>query len=216
MRPRLPLLLSLTALVVAVFAPQSIGNAALQAGGSVVKHALFADRAHYARFARDAVHATKADRAGKAAKAKSADFAQNAGAVNTIQASRTPTPNMLLPLDANGKLPSSIGAVGPAGPAGPAGRTGPAGPVGVSAEQLVTADSSTNSNTVKSQSVSCPSGKKVVGGGAAVNTTSNSLAITRSSPAGDLSGWTAEAQETSAFAGNWRVTVYAVCARVAA
>ncbi|TML59983.1 MAG: hypothetical protein E6G22_11975 [Actinobacteria bacterium] len=207
MRPRLPLLLSLTALVVAVFAPQSIGNAALQAGGSVVKHALFADRAHYARFARDAVHATKADRAGKAAKAKSADFAQNAGAVNTIQASRTPTPNMLLPLDANGKLPSSIGAVGPAGPPGP---------IGVSAEQLVTADSSTNSNTVKSQSVSCPSGKKVVGGGAAVNTTSNSLAITRSSPAGDLSGWTAEAQETSAFAGNWRVTVYAVCARVAA
>lgn len=207
MRPRLPLLLSLTALVVAVFAPQSIGNAAVQAGGSVVKHALFADRAHYARFARDAVHATKADRAGKAAKAKSADFAQNAGAVNTIQASRTPTPNMLLPLDANGKLPSSIGAVGPAGPPGP---------IGVSAEQLVTADSSTNSNTVKSQSVSCPSGKKVVGGGAAVNTTSNSLAITRSSPAGDLSGWTAEAQETSAFAGNWRVTVYAVCARVAA
>ena len=207
MRPRLPLLLSLTALVVAVFAPQSIGNAALQAGGSVVKHALFADRAHYARFARDAVHATKADRAGKATKAKSADFAQNAGAVNTIQASRTPTPNMLLPLDANGKLPSSIGAVGPAGPPGP---------IGVSAEQLVTADSSTNSNTVKSQSVSCPSGKKVVGGGAAVNTTSNSLAITRSSPAGDLSGWTAEAQETSAFAGNWRVTVYAVCARVAA
>ena len=207
MRPRLPLLLSLTALVVAVFAPQSIGHAALQAGGSVVKHALFADRAHYARFARDAVHATKANRAGKAAKAKSADFAQNAGAVNTIQASRTPTPNMLLPLDANGKLPSSIGAVGPAGPPGP---------IGVSAEQLVTADSSTNSNTVKSQSVSCPSGKKVVGGGAAVNTTSNSLAITRSSPAGDLSGWTAEAQETSAFAGNWRVTVYAVCARVAA
>ena len=207
MRPRLPLLLSLTALVVAVFAPQSIGNAAVQAGGSVVKHALFADRAHYARFARDAVHATKADRAGKATKAKSSDFAQNAGAVNTIQASRTPTPNMLLPLDANGKLPSSIGAVGPAGPPGP---------IGVSAEQLVTADSSTNSNTVKSQSVSCPSGKKVVGGGAAVNTTSNSLAITRSSPAGDLSGWTAEAQETSAFAGNWRVTVYAVCARVAA
>src|SRR2546429_4425168 len=120
MRPRLPLLLSLTALAVAIFAPATIGNAARAAGVSVVKHALFADRAHYARFARDAVHATKANRAGKATKAKSADFAQNAGAVNAIQASRTPTPNMLLPLDANGKLPSSIGAVGPAGPAGPA------------------------------------------------------------------------------------------------
>jgi hypothetical protein len=210
MKAKLPILLSLTALVVAVFAPQTIGNAALKAGSAVVKHALFADRARNARFARDAVHA---DRAGKA---KRADFAQNAGAVNTIKAARTPTPNMLLPLDANGKLPSSVGAVGPAGPAGPAGRTGPAGPVGVSAEQLVTADSSTNSNTVKSQSVSCPSGKKVVGGGAAVSTTSNSLAITRSFPSGDLTAWTAEAQETSAFAGNWKVTVYAVCANVAA
>jgi hypothetical protein len=210
MKTRLPLLLSLTALVVAVFAPQTIGNAALKAGGAVVKHALFADRAKHARYARDAVHATRADRAGKA---KKADFAQNAGAVNTIQASRTPTPNMLLPLDGNGKLPSSIGAVGPPGAAG---RTGPTGPVGVSAEELVTGDSATNSNTVKSRSVSCPSGKKVVGGGAAVNTTSNSLAITRSSPSGDLTTWTAEAQETSAFAGNWRVTAYAVCAKVAA
>src|SRR5437667_10005399 len=130
MKARLPLLLSLTALVVAVFAPPTIGTAALKAGNAVVKHALFADRARNARFARDAVHA---DRAGKA---KRADFAQNAGAVNTIKAARTPTPNMLLPLDANGKLPSSVGAVGavgPAGPAGPAGRTGPAGPVGVSA-----------------------------------------------------------------------------------
>jgi hypothetical protein len=207
MKARLPLLLSLTALVVAVFAPQTIGNAALKAGHAVVKHALFADRARNAKFARYAVHA---DRAGKA---KKADFAQNAGAVNTIQASRTPTPNMLLPLDANGKLPSSIGAVGPAGPAG---RTGPTGPVGVSAEELVTADSSSNSNTVKSQSVSCPSGKKVVGGGAAVNVTSNSLAITRSFPSAGLTAWTAEAQEASAFAGNWKVTVYAVCANVAA
>jgi hypothetical protein len=210
MKARLPLLLSLAALIVAVFFPQSIGNAALRAGSSVVKHALFADRARNARFARAAVHA---DRAGKA---KRADFAQNAGAVNTIKASRTPTPNMLLPLDANGKLPSSVGAVGPAGPAGPAGRAGPTGPVGVSAEQLVTADSSTNSNTVKSQSVSCPSGKKVLGGGAAVSTTSNSLAITRSFPSADLSAWTAEAQETSAFAGNWKVTVFAICANVAA
>ena len=104
MKARLPLLLSLTALVVAVFAPQTIGHAALKAGNAVVKHALFADRA--------AVHA---DRAGKA---RRADFAQNAGAVNAIKASRTPTPNMLLPLDGNGKLPSSVGAVGPAGPAG--------------------------------------------------------------------------------------------------
>jgi hypothetical protein len=209
MTARLSLLLALTALVVAVLGPAAIGNAAREAGAAVVKRALFADRARHARYARDAVHATRADRAGVAKRAGRAKTADNAGAVNGIQASRTPTPNMLLPLDANGKLPSSIGAVGPAGPAGPA------GPVGVSGEQLVTSDSATNSNTVKSQSVSCPSGKKVLGGGAAVNTTSNSLAITRTSPSSDLRSWTAEAQETAAFAGNWRVTVYALCAAVA-
>ena len=205
MKSKLPILLSVTALAVALMGPASVGNAA-GAGSAVVKRALFAYRARYATFAKDAVHATRADRAGIA---KKAGLANNAAAVNGIKASRTPTPNMLLPLDANGKLPASIGAVGPAGPAGPP------GPVGVSGEQLVTADSSTNSNTVKSQSVSCSSGKKVVGGGAAVNTTSSSLAITRSSPSSDLKTWTAEAQETSAFAGNWRVTAYALCATVA-
>jgi hypothetical protein len=211
MTARLSLVLALTALLVAVLGPAAIGNAAREAGAAVVKRALFADRARHARYARDAVHATRADRAGVAKRAGMAKTADNARAVNGIKAARTPTPNMLLPLDANGKLPSSIGAVGPPGPAGPA---GPAGPVGVSGEQLVTSDSSTNSNTVKSQSVSCPSGKKVLGGGAAVNTTSNSLAITRTSPSSDLKSWTAEAQETAAFAGNWRVTVYALCATV--
>jgi hypothetical protein len=218
MKARLSLVLAVTALVVAVLGPAAIGNAAREAEAQVVKHALFADRARHARFARDAVHATKADRAGVAKKAGTAKTAANAAAVSGIQASRTPTPNKLLPLDANGKLPSSIGAVGPpgpVGPVGPAGRVGPTGPAGVSGEQRLTSDSATNSNTVKSQSVSCPSGKNVIGGGAAVTPTSNSVAITRTHPASDLKSWTAEAQETAAFAGNWRVTVYALCATVA-
>src|ERR1041385_8225742 len=63
---RLPLLLSVTALVVALFIPQSIGNAALHAAASPVKRALFAYRAHYAKFAGSASHA---DRAGRATKA---------------------------------------------------------------------------------------------------------------------------------------------------
>jgi hypothetical protein len=84
----------------------------------------------------------------------------------------------------------------------------------MSGEVFVTADSGSNSNTVKSQSVSCPGGKQLLGGGASVSTTSSSLAITRSSPSSDLKTWTAEAQETAAFAGNWRVTAYAICATV--
>jgi hypothetical protein len=215
MTRRAPLLLSAIALAVAVLGPAAIGHAASSAARPV-ERAFFAYRAGHARYARDAVHATRADRARVARKAATAASAANALAVNGIQASRTPVPNMLLPLDASGKLPASIGAVGPVGPVGPKGPAGPAGPAGVSGLQLVTADSGSNSNTVKSQSVSCPSGKKVLGGGASVNTTTSTLAITRSSPASDLSGWTAEAQETAVFAGNWRVTVYAVCATVAA
>jgi hypothetical protein len=212
MTRRAPLLLSAIALAVSLLGPAAIGHAAGSAARPV-ERAFFAYRAGHSRYAKDAVHATRADRAGLARRAATAGSAANAVAVDGIQASRTPTPNMLLPLDASGKLPASIGAVGPVGPRGAA---GPAGSAGISGLQLVTADSGSNSNTVKSQSVSCPSGKKVVGGGASVNTTSSTLAITRSSPASDLSGWTAEAQETAAFVGNWRVSVYAVCATVTA
>lgn len=63
-------------------------------------------------------------------------FAQNAGKVNNIKASRTPTPGRLLPLDAHGKLPAAVlpssregkrGPQGPPGPEGPRGERGPAG-----------------------------------------------------------------------------------------
>lgn len=66
-------------------------------------------------------------------------FAQNAGKVNGIKASRTPTPGYLLPLDASGRLPASVfpdrapGARGPAGPAGPQGPAGAQGDTGPAA-----------------------------------------------------------------------------------
>jgi hypothetical protein len=76
--------------------------------------------------------------AGSAAGRAVAAFAQNAGAVNGIKASRTPRPGRLVPLGRNAKLPASVlplqrgarGAPGPAGPAGPQGPAGPAGPAG--------------------------------------------------------------------------------------
>ena len=94
--------------------------------------------------------------AGQAARRTVAAFAQNAGAVNGIKASRTPRPGRLVPLGRNAKLPASVlplrrgergapglpgpaGAQGPAGPqgaAGPAGPQGPAGAPGPSATRL--------------------------------------------------------------------------------
>jgi Collagen triple helix repeat (20 copies) len=72
---------------------------------------------------------------------RSALFAQNAGKVNGIQASRRPTPGRLVPLNARGKFPAGVvptvrgerGATGPRGETGPpgaAGATGAAGPQG--------------------------------------------------------------------------------------
>jgi hypothetical protein len=85
--------------------------------------------------------------AGGAARRSIAAFAQNAGAVNGIKASRTPKPGRLLPLGKNAKLPSSVvptargarGLQGPAGPPGPVGPQGPqgaAGPAGPGAAKL--------------------------------------------------------------------------------
>jgi hypothetical protein len=77
--------------------------------------------------------------AGNAARRAVAAFAQNAGAVNGIKASRTPRPGRLVPLGRNAKLPASVlplqrgprGAPGPAGPPGPQGPAGPQGAAGV-------------------------------------------------------------------------------------
>jgi hypothetical protein len=85
--------------------------------------------------------------AGGAPRRSIAAFAQNAGAVNGIKASRTPKPGRLVPLGKNAKLPRSVvpttrgarGLQGPAGPAGPVGPQGPqgaAGPAGPGAAKL--------------------------------------------------------------------------------
>jgi len=76
--------------------------------------------------------------AGGAARRSITAFAQNAGAVNGIKASRTPKPGKLVPLGKNAKLPRSVvpavrgarGLQGPAGPPGPVGSQGPQGAMG--------------------------------------------------------------------------------------
>jgi hypothetical protein len=106
MRPRLPLILSATALGVALLGSTPLGGAAVQLVRSVPP---FAKQAGYA---------------------KTAGFAKQAGnakAVNGIKAAKTPKPGMLVPLGIDGKLPASVGAVGPQGPAGAPGAQGPAG-----------------------------------------------------------------------------------------
>ena len=97
MRQRLPLVLSASALLVAVFGATPVGHAA----GRVI-HAVppFATRAGFAKFA---------------------GTADNAKRLSGHKASRSPKAGDIPVVGANGKLPVSIGAVGPQGPAGPAG-----------------------------------------------------------------------------------------------
>ena len=107
MRERLPLLLSASALLVAVFGATPAGHAA----GRVI-HAVppFAKRAGFAKFA---------------------GTADNAKRLSGHRASTSPKAGDIPVVGANGKLPTSIGAVGPPGPPGPAGSgRGPQGPAG--------------------------------------------------------------------------------------
>jgi collagen triple helix repeat protein len=107
MRERLPLLLSASALLVAVFGATPAGHAA----GRVI-HAVppFAKRAGFAKFA---------------------GTADNAKRLSGHRASTSPKAGDVPVVGANGKLPASIGAVGPPGPPGPAGSgRGPQGPAG--------------------------------------------------------------------------------------
>lgn len=187
MRKRLPLALAATALLVALLGTTSLGEAARDLASAVPP---FAKKAGYA---------------------KSAGYAKYAGSVEGIKASRQPKPGFLVPLGADGKFPEAVGL---AGPQGPKGDTGPAGPAGLSELEIVTAQSvNDNLAGLKTATASCPAGKKVVGGGAAIQS-SPVFPITQSSPLPDLSGWKAQgyAGGSGAF---WAVIAYAVCAKVA-
>ena len=106
------------------------------------------------------------------------------------------------------------GAIGPAGVAGPVGPTGPVGPAAVSGYEVVSAVATNNGSTM-TQTATCPTGKKVLGGGA--NTTNNNLHIVGSAPSGTLNqtAWTATADRIAQVGGSqYTLTVYAICANV--
>lgn len=101
----------------------------------------------------------------------------------------------------------------PAGPKGDKGDKGAQGATGLSGLVRVTA-SSPNTSSNKSASVSCPSGKKVVGGGLIVSAYPG-ITIRQSYPLQDLSGWYAYVEEDPATTQSWGIVVFAVCASVA-
>jgi hypothetical protein len=85
----------------------------------------------------------------------------------------------------------------------------------VSAYQIVTATSPSNSTSPKTVIVNCPAGKLALGGGADIGVANADLALQLSGPLAAGAGWQARATETDAVGANWTVSVYAICATVA-
>jgi hypothetical protein len=81
----------------------------------------------------------------------------------------------------------------------------------VSGVERIETSSPSASTTTRSVFLACPTGKRLIGGGARVNGGSPRVAILTSFPDND-NIWRASAGETTATASSWTLTVYAICA----
>lgn len=98
----------------------------------------------------------------------------------------------------------------------PAGPAGPAGPPGISAREQVSAESPQSSAAPKNVTVTCPTGKLVIGGGVELSGPGRArVTVTENKPSG-TNAWEAEAFEAVATGAAWKVVVHALCANVAA
>lgn len=94
---------------------------------------------------------------------------------------------------------------------GPAGPAGPAGPPGLSGLERVEVTTAASSAAVKVGQMPCPTGKRLVGGGARLNNAPAQVALQSSHPDND-NIFRAVAREVAATNASWSLTVFAVCA----
>jgi hypothetical protein len=106
------------------------------------------------------------------------------------------------------------GAAGAPGLTGPAGPAGPAGPPGLSGLQPVSATTASNSTATKTQTATCPSDKQAIGGGAAISPTNAAEVAVTSSYLGNNTTWTAAAAEINSTSSNWSLSAVVICATV--
>jgi hypothetical protein len=197
---RLPLVLSVTALLVAVFGATPLGQAA---GRLVRAIPPFATKAGYANSAGFAKHA------------KLADLATNAKLVVGHRISAQPHAGDIPVVGADGKLPASIGAVGlqgPQGQGGPKGDKGDQGSPGLSGYQIVTNTSSATNTEFGGVIAQCPLGTKPIGGGASTSPNS-AFGPFQTGSFSDQNGWTTQFAATGNI--SWTMTGWVVCAKVA-
>jgi hypothetical protein len=131
---------------------------------------------------------------------------------NAVTSSKVKNASLLRADFKRGQVPT-----GPTGARGPQGAPGAAGPAGIAA--LERKDALTPANSVNSKTISavCPTGKRVIGGGARVTGAGASrVSINEAFPDSDGTKFNGVARETVATALTWDLQVYAMCATVAA
>jgi hypothetical protein len=122
-------------------------------------------------------------------------FARNADKVDGIHASRTPKANRLLALNGSKKFPASVFTS-----------------TGLSALEIVSAVTATDSSSPKSVTVTCAAGKRVVGGGArATGAGAGEVGVTEAYPSNPTQ-WVVLARELDPIGTSWTLTAYAFCA----
>jgi len=98
----------------------------------------------------------------------------------------------------------------------PAGPTGPQGPPGISGLERFDVLSASSSSPSREARVTCPAGKRPVGGGARViGNGASVVSITENFPDSDKVHWNAKANEVVATPLTWQLQAYALCATVA-
>ena len=81
----------------------------------------------------------------------------------------------------------------------------------MSGVERIETSSPNNSTSPKVLQITCPAGKRLIGGGSRVNGGSPKVALWASFPDND-NIYRANASETDAFIPSWSLTVYAICA----
>jgi hypothetical protein len=100
-------------------------------------------------------------------------------------------------------------------PPGPTGPQGPAGPPGLSGREQVASETPLTAAGPKNLTVTCPAGKKVLGGGVEVSGNGrNRVTVVENKPSGD-NAWEGEAFEAVSTTATWKIVVHAICATVA-
>ena len=100
-------------------------------------------------------------------------------------------------------------------PHGPTGPQGPPGAPGVSGREQIASETPLTSTSPKNLSATCPSGKKVLGGGVEISGAGRArVTAVENKPNGD-SAWEGEAFEAVSTNATWKLVVHAICAIVA-